>query len=116
MRSDLLKADRLKGGGIKPAPRATHRTPDHFDASRRCFKALLIHVQAAVRVQVRTRGSPPHRFDAKWLSPRLHCRPRESSSILLTGADLKSGSQSPIRFKNSTMRRYAVLTMRLGAK
>ena len=31
-------------------------TADHFDASRRCFKALLIHVQAAVRVQVTGRG------------------------------------------------------------
>ena len=31
-------------------------TADHFDASRRCFKAPLIHVQAAVRVEVTGRG------------------------------------------------------------
>jgi hypothetical protein len=36
--------------------RDTCLTADHFDESRRCFKALLIHVQAAVRVQVTGRG------------------------------------------------------------
>src|SRR5712692_841769 len=34
----------------------TYLTADQVDASRRCLKALLIHVQAAVRVQVTGRG------------------------------------------------------------
>jgi hypothetical protein len=42
--------------------------------------------------------------------------PKKAEARLDTGADLKSSSQSPIRFKNLVMRRYAVLTMRLGAK